>query len=205
MRNRAYNLVCGRGHRPLTGDREWAFPRTRLISMDELLDEMDAASRDRRFFAAVHIAMTIPDICAGLRSDNGQTSGSKYVNWFNTNMLGGYLDLPWGSGPDARPWMTGEDCWIFRNAILHQGRGDHKKASDGRIAFSSGSMHKIKVAGNLVILSAPQFVADMSDSARSWLEKTRQSEPVASNLKHSIRARKVLHHGGMSFDGGFIA
>ena len=173
--------------------------------MDELLDQMDAASAEGRHLIALYIAMTIPDACAGLQSTDGRSSGAKYKDWFDSNMLGGYDELPFGSGLDAKVWMTGQDCWLFRCAILHQARGDHTAAPDKRIAFGIDGMHKGRYAGNLVIFSAQQFVHDMSRSARTWLDGARHSEPVASNLEHSIRLRDGLSIEGVTFGGGIIA
>lgn len=176
-----------------------------LSSMDDLLDQMDAASREGRHLISLYIALTIPDACAGLQSSDGKSSGANYASWFDSNMVGGYDELPFGAGPDSNVWMTGDDCWRFRCVILHQARGDHSGTSDKRIAFSVDGSHKGRYAGNLVVFSAPQFVQDMSESARTWLGGARHSEPVVSNLEHSIRLRRGIDIGGVSFGGDFIA
>ena len=93
-------------------------------------------------------AVTIPDVMAALGSDNGDTSGAAYQQWFDDNARDLFND-PSLSDPGLADLMaqlpsrvvrkredvlTGEACYRFRCALLHQARSGHPKGL-ARVVF----------------------------------------------------------------------
>src|SRR5690349_8935694 len=74
-------------------------------------DEMERCERAECFWALLHLVVVMPDICAALEHDKGDTSGesgARYENW-----CGRY----W---PPST--ITAKRRWEIRCALLHQGR-----------------------------------------------------------------------------------
>lgn len=161
-----------------------------------MLSQMEAASAAELHYAALAIALTIPDQCAALASEDGRTDGPRYAAWFDANMTGGYLERPWRSAPDAPVWLS-EECYRYRCAILHQGTGSHDRALARRIIFSIDGSHLILVADSHILLDARRFVADMSTSARTWLASNAASQTVSTHLARSMST----HETGLTLDG----
>ncbi len=85
--------------------------------MRDFLDQINAAVGAGLFYVALHSALAIPDICAALESPSGTTSGERYADWFDRFVANKYT-----VGPNKEPSLTGDQCYQFRCALLHQGR-----------------------------------------------------------------------------------
>ena len=167
----------------------------KLSPMHNLLDDIDRASACGLHYASLLLAMSVPDQCAALQAEDGQTSGPRYQAWYSENMLGGYLELPQGlDGPEAAPWLSAWDCYKFRCSLLHQGRSDHRQASTRRISFVEPGgpimMHQAKLENEVILIDVPTFVADMTRSARVWMAKMSGSQPFERNRSAFIQPRR---------------
>jgi hypothetical protein len=75
-------------------------------------DEIERCRKTECYWALLHVVVALPDICAALESDDGRTSGAKYVSWCNR--------FP------ATEIMNGDDWWEVRCLVLHQGAGPRR-------------------------------------------------------------------------------
>lgn len=55
--------------------------------MELLIRQMLRASEDGLYFAALTLALAIPDMLGALQSENGRASGSKYRRWAEEHLL----------------------------------------------------------------------------------------------------------------------
>ena len=85
--------------------------------------EMDLCRRAGAYWALLHIAVCLPDICSALQAPNGETKGHLYIAWCNRHL--------------SDPLLKGDERWAMRCKVLHQGRAS--TGGQGRYAgFSFG-------------------------------------------------------------------
>jgi hypothetical protein len=162
--------------------------------MEHLLHEIDTASSRGLHYIALMLAMAVPDQCAALASEDGETCGQRYREWYQENMLGGYLDYAMPMREPGDPddvWLSAWDCYKFRCSMLHQGRTDHHQATSKRIAFvePGQGIHKVMLSQQLIVLDAKKFAGDMTRSARAWLRSVAGTEPFDRNQARFIQRR----------------
>src|SRR5258706_13882456 len=86
-------------------------------------DDMDRCRNGNAYWSLLHVTVCLPDICASLGSDNGETSRTRYVAWCDR-----YL-------PD--PLLSGPERYRMRCEVLHHARASTDQP--GRyIGFSFG-------------------------------------------------------------------
>lgn len=47
------------------------------------LEQIEACLQEKLYLPALASALSLPDICAALESDNGESSGTKYQKWYD--------------------------------------------------------------------------------------------------------------------------
>ncbi len=152
-----------------------------MAVMDELIAQIRLASANGLYYLALLGALTLPDICGALGSENGRASPSKYKDWVRRNV------------PEQAD--EAEDLYLLRCSLLHQGRA---MPSGGHfpIAFmhpSAGQLHNLSTVsadGDQVgWLSIPVFVGEVTRGAERWLEQVGDTKRVTRNLEKFARLR----------------
>ncbi len=92
--------------------------------MDELINELNIAIKNKMYITSINTALIIPDICSALQSSNGRTNGSKYSNWFNEFISEKYKGN-----------LLGSDLYKLRCASLHQGKFNYDFEHFDKILF----------------------------------------------------------------------
>lgn len=149
--------------------------------METILSEIERAINAGLYYLAVAMALTIPDICAALEAEDGQTNNKKYKAWYTANLANKY------------PRMTDVDCYSLRCGVLHQGRCGHPNSQYGRVIFTIPNAQQNVFHNNIINdalnLDAPQFCADVVESVRTWFVKSQHSPNVIKNLPNLVRLR----------------
>lgn len=83
--------------------------------MDNLLLEIEKALQNQEYFIALFCTLTLPDICAALESEKGETSGDLYRAWYKNNMI-------------DKKTLNAEQCYNFRCKLLHQGVSSYQSS-----------------------------------------------------------------------------
>ena len=152
--------------------------------MNNIILETESALRMGLYNIALQSTLAIPDICAALNSENGETNGKKYIAWFNENvpqLCDDYLD--------------GEVVYILRCSLLHQGKFTHPKQKYDRIIFqppnkNGNNFHKITVKmsnENVLLLNLTKFCDDILLSAKIWSFRNQDSENYKNNSINLIQ------------------
>lgn len=160
--------------------------------MKELLDQLDRVAEAGFSYVALFTALTIPDICGALESEDGRASGARYKLWFDT-----WVSAKYTVGPDRRPSLSGETCYAYRCGLLHQGRSMHEKLGYSRIMFverKNGNVLHNNVLNDALNIDIPLFVGSITSSAREWLKKKENDENFNKNFPHFMKR----HSGGLS-------
>jgi hypothetical protein len=122
-------------------------------------DEIERCRKAECYWALLHVVVALPDICAALESDDGRTSGAKYVSWCNR--------FP------ATEIMNGDDWWEVRCLVLHQGR---TKTRDGRFykfvrPNPAARAHQVVWGSrDTIALDVGEMSNDIAKSIRAWFQ-----------------------------------
>ena len=88
--------------------------------MNQLIESLERALNCRNWYAALFIALSLPDICVS--ATQPRTSRKGYAEWFDAYVQPKYSIQP----PTRMPtrFLSGNDCYAFRCAFLHEGMGN---------------------------------------------------------------------------------
>lgn len=151
--------------------------------------ELERCRASRTYWALLHVTVCVPDICAALESDNGETSRARYVSWADR-----YL-------PDQL--LSGDERYRMRCKVLHQGRastgqpGRYTGFSFAQPAFNGQVDHR-RIEGTTLILDVGELSKEAQAGAEGWfrtLEAAPISEPainVERNLSSLVQVRQKL-------------
>jgi hypothetical protein len=137
--------------------------------MREFFDQVAASADANLYFVALFGALSIPDICAALDSEDGRTDSIRYKAWFDTFVAPRYT-----VGPNQDPSFSGEDAWGLRCSIMHQGTTQPHKGMYSRVLFvepGHGFVMHNNVMNDALNLDVRLFCSDVVVGARAWLAK----------------------------------
>lgn len=147
--------------------------------METLLREIEHALDAGLFYLALALSLSLPDICAALDSPNGESSGPRYRDWYDTNLAAKYK------------WFTAADCWSLRCGVLHQGRFGHPNMQYARVFFTLPVPNRIRHHNNIfndaLNLDAITFCRDVVAAVRAWFQANQNSANVQRNLPKLVQ------------------
>src|SRR5689334_16770576 len=91
--------------------------------MKMLVGAVRDAITAENYYAALALALTLPDICAGIESESGKSTWRSYIDWWE-QYLGPNYRRKIGPEQEEHIFMRGGDCYALRCAFLHEGRDD---------------------------------------------------------------------------------
>src|SRR5688572_17499086 len=91
-----------------------------MVPAEELLNDIERGLAAGAFYLSLYAALTLPDVAAALESDDGRTTGSRYVAWVDRHIAPKYVWTGAQGSPEVQ--FTGHDCWGIRCSMLHQSR-----------------------------------------------------------------------------------
>ena len=151
--------------------------------MEELLNQIQKAIENKLYLVALQATLTIPDICAKLSIEgNKDTYKEDYIKWYEENIK-------------EKQELTGNDCYYFRCAMLHEGKMKHHKIEHSRIIFLvpnntfflSGNIFKDINWDNSINIDLPMFCNEMINCATQWWEENKNNEVVKENYKTIVK------------------
>lgn len=143
--------------------------------MKHFVASVDASLRQGNNIAALMTALAIPDICGALQEPSDQV-GERYRSWWNLYCREKYTVR-------GEVWVSGDDIYALRNAMLHG--GDHEKMRDGRnrvkkfqiIAPRGGTYHLNQTAGGMQ-LQLDCLCRDICDGATEWFADVAEFDDI---------------------------
>ena len=88
--------------------------------MQHLLESITTAVAQGNWYAALSIALALPDICGWLE-DPAVGSQKRYIAWFDRYVGPDYIREV-GPARERHVFLSGGDCYALRCAFLHEGR-----------------------------------------------------------------------------------
>lgn len=156
-------------------------------AFDIYWSDLERSRRATAYWSLLHVVVCMPDICAALESDNGDTGGSQYIDWCDRYLV------------DHR--LTGAERWLMRCKVLHQGRASTGRP--GRYAgFSfaqpaqTGHTDHMRVEGSTLVLDVGRLADEIKVGVEQWIRhleanhSSRQAANVERNLPTLVQVRQ---------------
>lgn len=147
--------------------------------MDFLSKQIEEALDAHLYYLAVMCALTMPDICSALESEDGRTTRAKYMSWCDSWLMNSY------------PHLISADLYSLRCGIVHQGKSGHPKMPYSRVVFTLPVPNKTIFHNNIVNdalnLDAVIFCRDMINSVFRWYDQKKDAIYVKANLPRVVR------------------
>lgn len=138
--------------------------------MNRFTESIEESIKNKNWYSALYLALTLPDICARLESENGKTNKAKYIMWYDKYMLGKYT-LQVGGRKEPTVFLSGPDCYALRCSALHEGGADittqHCREVLEKIHFTDIGSHCNRVM-NILQLDIATFCKDICNSVEEW-------------------------------------
>lgn len=142
--------------------------------MQHLIEATEQAVRARNWYAALTLALAMPDICGRL-VDPRIRSKARYKSWF-TNYVQPKYSHAIGTDREVIVFLGASDCYALRCAMLHEGdfdvAGQPAKEVLSRFQFreppEDGCLHG-NLDGEMLQLQVDVFCSDVCDAVRAWL------------------------------------
>lgn len=157
-----------------------------LNVLENILEDMFRALKNGAGYAALTLALTLPDVCAHLEYENPERTPRSYElyrNWFDKYITPRYDNL------------TGHDCYYLRCGVSHFASAEHSKLGTfKRIMFAlpTGAMVDMNVIlgdKHTLQVDLERFCNVMADAVRTWASNMPLDSYAARNI------RTMLQHG----------
>jgi hypothetical protein len=173
-----------------------------------IIEQLEESLDHKLYYLSLITALTIPDIAAALNSKNGEAKKDKYITWFEKYVR------PHGQNGIPKQFhdliLSGEECYKFRCALLHQGKSANFKSSHKKIFFiepgstrNRGHYNKTEIKGETFLeIDLKLFCLEIIAGTRDWLDKVESTEHYQRNYDAS--ARRHLNSSLPFFKGATI-
>lgn len=161
-------------------ERLLAFAKSKLsITKPRLLQftkSIEESLISKNYFAALTIALTLPDICCSLEDENRRTSGKKYAEWFQ-KYVGSKYTSKIGHEKVETIFLSGEECFALRCTYLHKGINhiederilkDYEGGSN-KIEFMAEMNSDCVIVNGVLLLKLENFCCNIIKGVNQWL------------------------------------
>lgn len=162
--------------------------------MKHLLDAIDQALIHSNWYAALSVALTIPDIC-GCLEDPGAKTGARYKKWFNKYLLAHYTRKV-GPLETEHVFLSADDCYALRCAFLHEGSDDITAQAAQKVLERfvfvkplAGISHLNQYQKQLV-LQVDRFCLEIIEAGEKWLAAKGSEPEIAKRLSQMARIKE---------------
>jgi len=173
--------------------------------MQNFIEAIRKAIKDKNWYGALFIALALPDICGKVEYPN-LTSNKRYKDWFNKYMSAKYKH-------NGTVFLSSDDCYAFRCALLHEGSDDITEQRSQKILekflFMTAGPHCTYMQDNYVNgqrvktslqLRVDKFCEDICVSAELWLKDKSGNTIVMNRIQDTIKIYNPgIVYGGIKF------
>ncbi len=163
--------------------------------MKNIIEAINNSLKNENWYAALFVSLTLPDICAAL--EHAKTSGDKYAKWFDQNLS------------KYKNFLSGNDCYALRCALLHQGKDDisdqnQQEVLEHYVFLTKGahcSLFKDCVFNgekkSFLQLNVQTFCNDICTAVENWLNSNSKNSAIQNRLNKTIE----IHEPGYTYKG----
>lgn len=153
--------------------------------MQQFVDSTRAAVNQSNWYAALAMALTLPDICGRIEEPTAK-SEPRFVSWYDRFLLARYQGHPGGT---QHTFLSGSDCYALRCAFLHQGElginDQRAREALEHFQFTAprlGSFVHMNQVNNLLQLQVDRFCLDVCEGVEKWLASIVGNADIQSRL-----------------------
>jgi hypothetical protein len=137
--------------------------------MQSLIDAVRGCCTQGNWYAALYVALTMPDICGKLEDPTATHSGPRYKRWFDKYLAPIYTpDFP----EPGFQYLTADDCWALRCSLLHDGSDEISAQRARRVLtqfkFTTNKIH-LNLVDDVLVLNVSRFCNEMVSGVEAWL------------------------------------
>jgi hypothetical protein len=168
--------------------------------MIEIIESVEQSLKSKNFYSALLVSISLPAICAAI--EHGESHNKEYATWFDTNL------------PNYKGYLTGNDCYALRCALLHEGSDSTSRQRAREVIesykFIISGNHKLKftecvfdgkILPNSLVLNVEIFCNDICQAARIWLLESLSKPHLKEKLELSL---KIYPAGSAHFNEAVI-
>jgi hypothetical protein len=165
-------------------------------AFDVYFEEFKRCSEGKCYWALLHLAIVIPDVCGALESPSGRAKPERYERWCNR-----YLQ---------HPTLTGEEWWDMRCVLLHQGR-TLPNPNRGRWRAYSFTQPQARVFahrkadGTTLQLDVERVAKEIRDGVARWIDTVSSANPTSElylNVQRNLASLARLSERTFRWLGG---
>lgn len=165
--------------------------------MQHLIHAIRAAVKDRNWYAALVLALALPDICGRLQSP-GSRPGVRYAAWWERYAMPKYMGSKPGAD-DLVPYLSGADAYALRCAFLHEGSDDitaqHARETLKRVHFVEPpprwTVHMNGGTTTTLQVQVDIFCEDVCVGAEQWWADHGVSPTVKAQIPGLLRVYDI--------------
>src|SRR5437868_5631970 len=165
--------------------------------MQYLIDSVESALRTENWYAALTLALTLPDI-AGKIDYPTFGSNKRYAAWFEKYCGDRYKVEVGQETVEHFFFLNGNDCYALRCSFLHEGKSEilHQRARNVLEDFEfivpprGGLIHNNRKEDTLQ-LQVDIFCRDILDGIRQWLADINNDTQKQSELNTFLRIFRI--------------
>ena len=90
-----------------------------------IIDEIEKALSHDLYFAALNLALTLPDICGKAEYPSLRSTRERYIQWYDK--IVGVTEKPPRDDEPEMPYLSGEVVYSLRCSLLHEGNPNLQK------------------------------------------------------------------------------
>lgn len=173
----------------------------RVCGMHRFLTAVRLSLATKNWYSALFVALSLPDICGRLE-DPTRNTPDRYKDWFRRYLSAGY------GGWSVDRFLTAEDFYALRCAIVHEGMGDivtqrSKKVLDEFCFFSPGTrtfgpmqpghctrLSNVKINDreftDALCLHVTNFCEDICKAVEKWLADVGENPDVRRRVEELL-------------------
>jgi hypothetical protein len=154
--------------------------------MRHLVESVRTALDGMNWYAALSVALALPDICAKVHDPSQRYSRARYVAWFDRYLANTYRRIVAG-----RPieFLNGDDCYALRCAYLHEGEFDISTQRSRKIleayefvATPQGTTVHLNRSNTALQLQIDMFCEEICAGVEAWLVDVAGLRDVQARL-----------------------
>jgi hypothetical protein len=163
--------------------------------MNNLLKALQISLQNKNWYAALFLALALPDICSKLENSSSMDSQKRYIEWFNKYLSAEYIHE---IGPDRtnHVFLTGEDCYALRCSYLHEGvdiigHQRCQKVLHDFIFIGTPNSHRNYIergsGQHTLQLSVEKFCQEMAVSVETWLHDVSEDQDTQNRISKMLK------------------
>lgn len=172
--------------------------------MQHLIAAVEKSLEDQNWYAALALALTLPDICAKLESPQGG-SAKRYSAWANKYFAPKYTSEI-GAAREEHVFLSGNDLYALRCAVLHEGSDStiEQRARESLEKFflveppQDGLLHCNQL-GVMLQLQVDILCRDICLSVREWIDELGHDDKIHARIASLMTIHQHKPGEGISF------